>query len=238
MIITTSWDDGDHEDLTVLDLLNTYGIRGTFYIAQTYRRHALSDKEIRLIAATQEIGAHTLTHPDLSAVSEEVQEREIRGSKQWLESVTGSEVSMFCYPGGKYTNATIRLVKESGYKGARTTARRSYSRDFDPYEMGVSMTCYPRLDLSPLRRVTAPIIASTFGYKPLDRAYPRFEERMRERFDEARAVDGIFHLYGHSWANAMYGLYPAIERLFEYIAQQRDCEHLTNGGIIDRYARA
>jgi peptidoglycan/xylan/chitin deacetylase (PgdA/CDA1 family) len=48
-----------------------------------------------------EIGNHTLTHKDLTTTTE--YEKEIKQSKEKLESILDKEVKEFCYPWGKYT---------------------------------------------------------------------------------------------------------------------------------------
>ncbi len=82
-----------------------------------------------------EIGAHTLTHPQLSALDREAQREEIRGSRVALQKVVGTEVLSFAYPYGArtdYTRETVGLVAEAGFSGACATVpgvvRRSSGR--------------------------------------------------------------------------------------------------------------
>ena len=94
---------------------------------QTHR--ALSHAEIRQLAdgGLIEIGAHTVTHPVLSAIPVNQQEQEIKQSKLQLEQILNQPVESFAYPYGTkddYTPATVKLVKEtpftcacSNYKG-------------------------------------------------------------------------------------------------------------------------
>ena len=83
--VTTSWDDGDILDRRLALLLSRYNVKGTFYVSKSYRPKRLSDQDIEIIAKTHEIGAHTLTHPDLRTLSSAEQKNEISGSKKWLE---------------------------------------------------------------------------------------------------------------------------------------------------------
>src|SRR3989344_5582292 len=101
--VTTSWDDGDVLDERLAAMLEKYGLKGTFYIPRDYWGERLSDDAIRALSEKFEIGAHTLTHADLTKLSLDEAEKEIRGSKQWLEEVTGKPVGMFCYPRGGET---------------------------------------------------------------------------------------------------------------------------------------
>jgi peptidoglycan/xylan/chitin deacetylase (PgdA/CDA1 family) len=65
-----------------------------------------------------EIGCHTVTHPQLSALDLESQDKEIRKSKQRLEEILNRRVQSFAYPYGRecdYTSATIDLLREAGF---------------------------------------------------------------------------------------------------------------------------
>ncbi len=68
-----------------------------------------------------EIGAHTLTHPVLSVLSDVEQEREVRLSKARLESMLNRPVTSFSYPFGTrydYSAATVRAVRRAGFARA------------------------------------------------------------------------------------------------------------------------
>ncbi|HEX9153976.1 MAG TPA: polysaccharide deacetylase family protein, partial [Nitrospira sp.] len=49
-----------------------------------------------------ETGAHTVTHPILSTLSDEDARREIAHSRSVLESITDKEVRLFAYPNGRW----------------------------------------------------------------------------------------------------------------------------------------
>ncbi len=66
-----------------------------------------------------EIGAHTQTHPTLSCLPVEEQQREIELSRKVLQEVTGCEIHTFSYPFGTkadYSPATIAAVQRAGFK--------------------------------------------------------------------------------------------------------------------------
>jgi len=64
-----------------------------------------------------EIGAHTLTHPDLTRVSRERVEEEVRGSKEQIEEMLGTPAVSFCYPYG-CCNARSRDVVRQHFSSA------------------------------------------------------------------------------------------------------------------------
>jgi peptidoglycan/xylan/chitin deacetylase (PgdA/CDA1 family) len=73
----------------------------------------------------QEVGSHTLSHANLASLSEAQQVQEIAESKTALEKIVRQArgVQHFCYPYGAYTPDTVRVVRQSGYRTATTTAR-------------------------------------------------------------------------------------------------------------------
>jgi len=68
-----------------------------------------------------QIGAHTETHPVLSALDRKQQEYEIAGSKRELEETINRPVTSFAYPYGlssDYNQTSIDLVKHYGFQRA------------------------------------------------------------------------------------------------------------------------
>jgi peptidoglycan/xylan/chitin deacetylase (PgdA/CDA1 family) len=97
----------------------------------------LSEEELLLLGedGLVEIGAHTVTHPVLSDLSEADQRREVRQSKAELEALLGRPVRLFAYPFGQrdhYTAGTVKAVREAGFALACSTlpgcVRRRTSR--------------------------------------------------------------------------------------------------------------
>lgn len=62
-----------------------------------------------------EVGSHTRNHRFLSTLSSDEITAELVESKSQLEKHTGLPVTSFAYPGGKYNDQVIRLVKKVGY---------------------------------------------------------------------------------------------------------------------------
>lgn len=230
-IVTTSWDDGDIRDTRLADLLDKYNIKGTFYLSRDYRRPRVSDAAIREIAKRHEIGAHTLSHPNLTEIERDVKQEEIQGGKKWLEDVLGKPIDTFCYPGGQSDDETIAAVKEAGFISGRTTKAPVVGEPFDPYRFGVSMTLFPYPFT--ISEKIGTVTYRTLGFEPWH-LHAALEKRALELFEHARKENGIFHLYGHSWANTKYGLWPVLERILCAIGGSKDCEYLTNGEVIKR----
>jgi peptidoglycan/xylan/chitin deacetylase (PgdA/CDA1 family) len=75
----------------------------------------------KMIAAGWEIDAHTITHPDLTHVSDAQLVDEVAGSRVDLRRRFHVPVDFFCYPSGRYDAHVIAEVRRAGYLAATTT---------------------------------------------------------------------------------------------------------------------
>lgn len=98
---------------------------------------AMTSQEVTQLAESDlvEVGAHTVTHPVLSAHSEDVQRWEMFESKQRLEAMVGRPVTTFSYPYGDAGDTTYRLAADVGFSGACTTVAASVLSKSDPYQL-------------------------------------------------------------------------------------------------------
>ncbi len=226
LVITTSWDDGHALDMKLAELLHRYGLTGTFYISKDYQQPRLTDAQIKELVQTFEVGAHTITHRELTTLAPDVARAEIMDSKHWLEQIIGRLVSSFCYPRGDYNSAVRDMVKIAGFSLARTVEAFKLSYQ-DPFEMGTTLHVYP----FPMRMRNAhcpKFYGGIFGFQiNRFRAMRDFGVPFTQRwswlstakamFDIAQTKGGIFHLWGHSWEIEKYGLWPDLEKFFEYL---------------------
>jgi peptidoglycan/xylan/chitin deacetylase (PgdA/CDA1 family) len=80
----------------------------------------LAPDEVATLAASPaiEVGAHTVTHPMLSALPAAAQQCEIVESRRRVAELAGVAVMTFAYPFGTpldYDNTSVRLVREAGF---------------------------------------------------------------------------------------------------------------------------
>lgn len=89
--------------------------------------------------AGMQIGAHTIKHPILARTEISDAEREIRTSKETLESLLGKPVLLFAYPNGKpeqdYFPEHCRIVKDLGFSLAVSTAWGVSEKSTDPFQL-------------------------------------------------------------------------------------------------------
>jgi peptidoglycan/xylan/chitin deacetylase (PgdA/CDA1 family) len=98
-----------------------------------------SKQLVALHAAGVEIGAHTMTHPILAKLPDDVAEDEIRSSRQHLEELIGAPVNGFAYPNGMpgvdYQRVHVEAVHRAGYSYAVTTAKGCASSAADFFQL-------------------------------------------------------------------------------------------------------
>lgn len=85
-----------------------------------------------------EIGAHTMSHPRLAALSVAEQEQEIVGSRRTLEQSLGRPVPSFSYPFGRrsdYSEKTVGVVRRAAFDVACSTQRGLVEGDADPLQL-------------------------------------------------------------------------------------------------------
>ena len=238
IIVTTSWDDGHELDFKLADLLNKYGLKGTFYVAKEHSRGSLSDQRIRALGQNQEIGAHTLSHPHLTTLNKDEASREIFGSKEYLQNILGKEVKMFCYPSGEFNEEIKNLVRKVGFLGARTTGTFCLQKPVDFLELGTTVHVYPfpfrkqtqiQALFEPLQRNFGTILKMGL---PID-SFFNWTNLAKNLFNRALKNGGIYHLFGHSWEIEKYGMWQELEEVFKYIAGRPNVRYLNNSQTLE-----
>lgn len=137
--LTFSYDDGVTQDMRLIELLNKYGMKGTFnlnsellgredYLIREGLRIShikVEPSRVREIYAGHEIAVHTLTHPNLAEVDRDEEiVRQVERDRENLSALAGYEVVGMAYPGGgvNFTPHTADVIAEhTGVKYARTT---------------------------------------------------------------------------------------------------------------------
>lgn len=87
------------------------------------------------LAAGNEIGSHTITHPRLTQIPPDAALEEIASSKKRLEDEFGVPIRHFCYPFGDHDERTVDLVRSAGYVTASTTIPGLNQPTTDPFKI-------------------------------------------------------------------------------------------------------
>jgi peptidoglycan/xylan/chitin deacetylase (PgdA/CDA1 family) len=195
-----SFDDGMADNHSVvLPILTELGLTATVYVttgligkpnpwmAPAAGARMMDEPELREVAAAGfEIGAHSVSHPDLSLLDYETCLREMSESRQTLERVIGAPVRTFAYPFCRYGPAALAAVRAAGFAAAVTCQGLG---SWDRYELKRSLITGK--DDLPIF-----LLKLTDAYQPLFDSRPtrlvraatrRLRDRRRERAQERRA---------------------------------------------------
>lgn len=215
---TLSYDDGVVQDARLIELLNKYGLKGTFNLnsglmgqkstllcrGTTVEQNRFKRDRIRQIYEGHEIAAHSSHHLDLTSISHSEQLEEILGDQKKLESIAGYKVQGFAYPFGAYDEGVIQLFEHSPMVYARTTQSTG------------------RFDLP----------VNFLKWHPTCRHREERMEELGEQFLNCRPKETdspiLFCLWGHSYEFDIPGEWERIERFFEKIAWHNDIWYATN----------
>ncbi len=86
-----------------------------------------------------EIGGHTISHPILTKLDDDVARHEIVQNKKTLEEIIGKPLRLFAYPNGKigkdFDERHMEMAKEAGYGAAFSTAIGSATKKTHLYKI-------------------------------------------------------------------------------------------------------
>lgn len=134
--LTFSYDDAVTQDVRFLELLNGFGLKGTFNIntgllgnqdhhtqdGKTVTHYKLNPEEIPEVYAGQELAVHGLTHLDLAAVPTATAAYEVMADRRNIEEITKAPVRGMAYPFGTYSEELLAVLRNCQIEYARTVA--------------------------------------------------------------------------------------------------------------------
>lgn len=136
--VVLTFDDGYRDNYTqALPVLESQGYSGTFFIVagmiggEYMDWSQIRDAERRGI----EIGAHSLSHADLSEVRAERLDQELQETRRIIDREVASPAYFLCYPAGKYDATTIERARAAGYLMAVTTQPGAIQRSDRLFEL-------------------------------------------------------------------------------------------------------
>lgn len=223
--ITFSFDDGVTQDIKLIEIMNKYGLKGTFnlnsdrfgrqgnfYVANngvTVYRNIIEKELVPEIYRGHEVAVHTLTHPLLPSLDEAEIIRQVEQDRLNLSELLGYEVVGMAYPGGGVNNddRVAEIIKNNtGVKYSRTTTSTG---KFDPQDY-------------------------LLRFNPTT-SYGNFD-RVRELADEFFALDTdtpkIFYIWGHSYEMDEANKWDKLDELFSYLAGHDDVFYGTNKEVL------
>jgi len=123
--VALSFDDGYADAAEIAaPMLSQAGDAATFYITtgEVGRAGHVTQSEVGALAKSgMEIGAHTVSHRDLTALGPAEVRYEVGASKHVLEGWLHAAIASFAYPSGQSNPSIERAVRDAGYDDAVTT---------------------------------------------------------------------------------------------------------------------
>jgi peptidoglycan/xylan/chitin deacetylase (PgdA/CDA1 family) len=120
-IVSLTFDDGNDNQFAAAQVLKAHGLVGTFFITTGWIGSAgyLTQANLHTLATDgNEIGGHTVTHPDLTTLGTAAASSEVCNGKTTLEG-WGFQVKSFAYPFAAENAAVQSVVQNCGYASAR-----------------------------------------------------------------------------------------------------------------------
>ncbi len=241
--ITTSWDDGHPCDLRIAQLLERYGLAGTFYVPREHPEGTIPPSRYATFGPSVELGAHTIHHEALAWIDDARARREIAESKDWIEQHTGTHCPVFCPPRGKFHRRHLDMMVDAGFDGARTVeawsldAPRPYANPHRAFHvMPTTVQAYPNVALGNLRNVIkrrslcglVRFVRCGFGRD--------WTHSLVCSLDTAvRRGHGVVHLWGHGWEIAAQKQWPQVDAVFRELSRRvraRQARAVTNGQLV------
>ena len=125
--LTFSFDDGVTQDIRLVEILNKYGLKGTFNlnsgllgISRTLERNGktvdhnkIQPSQVRSLYAGHEVAVHTLSHPTLTTLEEETIVYQVEEDRKALERLVGYPIVGMAYPNGPNDDRVASILEKN-----------------------------------------------------------------------------------------------------------------------------
>ena len=221
--VTFSFDDGVTQDIRLIEILNKYGLKGTFNLnsdllsrdgsldrnGHTVRHDKIAVSDVAGVYSGHEVAVHTLTHPNLTTLTEEEIVRQVECDRLALSELAGYEVVGMAYPCGGVNNddRVAAIIKErTGVRYARTiTSTYSFDQQENLYRFNPSVY---------------------YIEKNLEEIVDRFLALKADR-------PQLLYIWGHSYEmDAQYISWETFKRICQKLAGHEDIFYGTNKEVL------
>ena len=223
-VLTLSYDDGVVQDIRLIEILNKYGLKGTFNInsgaympeeavrERYYGRMKLSEAKELYVNSGHEVAVHSFTHPFLDQLDTAEIIYHITEDRKAIESHYGKITRGMAYPMGTYNNKVIDVLDKCHIAYARNT-KSTFGFGFPENWLTLHPTCH-------------------HNYEKLDELITKFVETPN-RWGNAE----MFYLWGHSYEFDNNDNWKVIEKFAKYAGGHEHIWYATNIEIYD-YVKA
>jgi len=102
---------------SILDTLKKHNVKAAFFLVGNYLQKN-GDLVRRMVEEGHIVGNHTMSHPDMSAITDKAAfQAELEGLETLFKEVTGKDLPKYYRPPqGIYSEENLKMAKELGYK--------------------------------------------------------------------------------------------------------------------------
>lgn len=216
--ITFSFDDGNTDDVRLVEVLNRYGLKATFNLNSgslteafkwvfngTKEVHHLNYADYPDLYKGHEVASHGYTHPHLEQMDSNTLKNELFTDKKLLSALYGlKEVRGFALPFGTYNDDVLKEVAAQGFAYCRTIHS---TLEFSlPDNLLIHPTCHFK--------------------------NPKVNELV-EKFFEDSDEDKLFYIWGHSYELVTEEDWENFENLCKRLSNRSDVWYCTNIEVVD-----
>jgi len=106
---------GSDNTADLLDIFKEQDVQVTFFVTNNFLKEN-PDEVCRMAEEGHIVGNHSVTHPDLTTLTDEDIYSEIIGCEEAYYKLTGKQMDLFFRPpGGDYSIRTMQMTKDLGY---------------------------------------------------------------------------------------------------------------------------
>lgn len=103
---------------SILDVLDKYNVKGTFFIMGGWVNYTPENKEklLKIHEGGHEVANHSYIHPSFTKIGEERIKEELEKTDKIIEETIGVKPTLFRFPSGEYNKQSFNTVTSLGYK--------------------------------------------------------------------------------------------------------------------------
>ena len=217
--LTFSYDDGEKQDIRLIELFNKYGLKSTFNLNSGLMSEKIDPnsskvalEQIPEVYKGHEVAVHAVNHPFLEKLHPTEIVTEILNDRKTLEKYTGYVVRGMAYPFGTYNQDVLRIIKDLGIKYSRGVgAHHRFSVSQKWLEMDT--TCH----------------------QADERAFELAEQFVNGKLtNDWRTTEGwLFYIWGHSYEYRTEADWERMENLCKLLSNRDDVWYATNIELYD-----
>ena len=218
--VTFSFDDGVMQDIRTIEILDKYGLKGTFNLnsgkfgtknpyepalGRIVERTLIEPTQVKELYKNHEVAVHTMSHFNLTELPDSCVTWQVETDRKLLEELTGKEVRCMAYPCGGVNNddRVAGVIRDTSLIGFARTITSSFSFDMQENLLRFNPTLHFR------------------------------NERLFELAEQFLALDTdepkLFYIWGHTYEfDATDGAWERFEDFCRMISGRADIFYGTN----------